>query len=123
MDKWMPNVAKHLEYAGYQTAMVGKWHLGEGTAHEPQGFDYWFVLALYLLHVVCSDLVCTRRSVLPGQGIYYDPVFIEPNGRKVVNGYVTDIITDKTIDFLSNRDKDKPFFIMCHHKAPHRSWE
>ena len=61
--------------------------------------------------------------MLPGQGLYHDPIFIEPSGRKVVDGYVTDIITDKTINFLSNRDKDKPFFIMCHHKAPHRSWE
>lgn len=64
-----------------------------------------------------------RRSVLPDQGVYYDPVFIEPHGQEVVQGYVTDIITDKTIDFISNRDTNKPFFIMCHHKAPHRSWE
>ena len=103
IDKSIPNVAKHLKYAGYQTAMIGKWHLGEGPAHEPQGFDYW--------------------SVLPGQGVYHDPVFIGPKGRKVEDGYVTDTITDKTINFISNREKDKPFFIMCHHKAPHRSWE
>ena len=43
LDKWLPNVAKHLQYAGYQTAMIGKWHLGEGAAHEPMGFDHWCV--------------------------------------------------------------------------------
>ena len=46
-----------------------------------------------------------------------------PEGRKVIQGYVTDIITDLAIDFLKNRPKDKPFFLMCHHKAPHRPWE
>lgn len=100
----IPNVAKHLQVGGYQTAMVGKWHLGEGKAHEPSGFDYW--------------------SVLPGQGVYWDPLFHEQDGsQKIVEGYATDIITDKTIDFIKNRDKKRPFFAMCHHKAPHRSWE
>ena len=50
-------------------------------------------------------------------------MFIDPSGRQVIQGYVTDIITDLSIDFLKNRPKDKPFFLMCHHKAPHRSWE
>ncbi|KAJ4287267.1 hypothetical protein N0V90_012665 [Kalmusia sp. IMI 367209] len=98
-----PNVAKQLRAGGYQTAMVGKWHLGEGKAHEPSGFDYW--------------------SVVPGQGEYFDPLFIEPDGMKRVDGYATDIITDKSIEFIKKRDKDRPFFVMCHHKAPHRSWE
>ena len=93
------NVAKELQAAGYQTAMIGKWHLQS----DPTGFDYW--------------------SILQGQGTYPDPLFIEAGGRKKIPGYATDIITDKTIDFLEQRDKTKPFFVMCHHKAPHRPWE
>ncbi|KAI9924196.1 hypothetical protein MW887_007146 [Aspergillus wentii] len=103
INKHLPNVAKHLRTGGYQTAMVGKWHMGEGKAHEPTGFDYW--------------------SVVPGQGDYHDPEFIEADGIKQVEGYVTDIITDKSINFIKERDTSKPFFVMCHHKAPHRSWE
>ncbi|CAH0050960.1 unnamed protein product [Clonostachys solani] len=104
INKHMPNVAKHLRSGGYRTAMVGKWHLGEGSAHEPTGFDYW--------------------SVLPGQGDYWDPEFIEPEGEKIEPGYVTDIITDKCLNWITEtRDTGKPFFVMCHHKAPHRSWE
>ncbi|RDW79492.1 putative sulfatase [Coleophoma cylindrospora] len=99
----LPNVAKHLRTGGYQTAMIGKWHLGEGREHEPSGFDFW--------------------SVVPGQGDYFDPVMIEMGERKTFPGYATDIITDKSIDWMQNRDKEKPFFLMCHHKAPHRSWE
>ncbi|KAI1125226.1 arylsulfatase B [Nemania abortiva] len=104
INKHIPNVAKHLRTGGYRTAMVGKWHLGEGKAHEPTGFDYW--------------------SVLPGQGDYWDPMFIEPAGEKVESGYVTDIITDKCLTWMDEvKGKDEPFFVMCHHKAPHRSWE
>lgn len=100
----LPNVAKQLRTGGYQTAMVGKWHLGEGPAHEPSGFDYW--------------------SVLPGQGDYWDPTFINADGQEEeMEGYATEIITDKTLGFLQARDRDRPFFVMCHHKAPHRSWE
>lgn len=103
INKHLPNVAKHLRSGGYQTAMVGKWHLGEGVAHEPTGFDYW--------------------SVVPGQGAYHDPEFIEMGEQRTERGYATDIITDKSIDWIKRRDQDKPFFLMCHHKAPHRSWE
>ena len=103
INKHIPNVAKHLRTGGYQTAMVGKWHLGEGKESEPSGFDYW--------------------SVVPGQGEYFDPQFIEPDGIKRVLGYATDIITDKSIDWLKKRNTTQPFFLMCHHKAPHRSWE
>ena len=104
IDNKMPNVAKQLRnYGDYQTAIIGKWHLGEGKAHEPSGFDYW--------------------EVIPGQGEYWDPDFITPEGRHVEKGYATDIITDKTLDYIKNRDKDRPFFVMCHHKAPHRRWE
>jgi arylsulfatase A-like enzyme len=98
-DGSQPTVAKYLQQAGYYTGMFGKWHLGS----DPTGFDQW--------------------SVLPGQGVYFDPAFLDPSGRHVIKGYVTDIITDLAIDFLKNRPKDKPFFLMCHHKAPHRPWE
>ena len=97
INERLPNVAKALQAGGYQTAMVGKWHLGEGKGHEPTGFDYW--------------------SIVPGQGEYYDPMFIEPSGTKRVPGYATDIIAEKSLDFIKNRDKSRPFFVMCHHKA------
>lgn len=103
LDGRKPNVAKMLQASGYQTAMVGKWHLGHGGNADPTGFDYW--------------------NVLPGQGSYYDPVMIEEDGRKQHEGYATDIITDFSLEWLQNRDKDKPFFLMCHHKAPHRPWD
>ncbi len=89
---------KLLQKAGYQTAIVGKWHLNS----TPTGFDYW--------------------SILPGQGQYNNPPFLEMTGRKVHQGYVTDIITDKSLDWMKGRDKNKPFCLMTHHKAPHRNW-
>ncbi|HEX3150007.1 MAG TPA: sulfatase, partial [Gemmataceae bacterium] len=89
---------KLLQKAGYQTAMIGKWHL----VSDPTGFDYW--------------------HILPGQGVYYNPPMIE-NGKRVThNGYVTDIIGDLSLDWLKGRDKSKPFVLMCQHKAPHREW-
>ncbi|KIW99877.1 uncharacterized protein Z518_10805 [Rhinocladiella mackenziei CBS 650.93] len=103
INKHIPNVAKHLRTGGYQTAMIGKWHMGDGEAHEPTGFDY--------------------RSVVPGQGEYHDPEFIEPSGIKTEMGYATNIITDKSIEWMRKRDSQKPFFLMCHHKAPHRPWQ
>lgn len=103
LDNRWPNAAKHLRASGYQTAMFGKWHLGEGPAHEPAGFDEW--------------------CVLPGQGEYFDPEMIDRNGASIRPGYVTDVITDLCIDWLDQRDEDRPFFLMCHHKAPHRSFE
>lgn len=91
---------KLLQNAGYQTAIIGKWHL----VSEPTGFDFW--------------------EVLPGQGAYYNPDFLTPAGRVKVPGYTTDLITDKAIDWLkAGRDKSKPFVLMCQHKAPHRAWE
>ncbi len=92
-------LAKYLQAAGYHTGMIGKWHLFS----DPTGFNYW--------------------NILPGQGVYHDPVLIEMGARKKHPGYVTDLITDLSIEFLKNRPKDKPFFLMCHHKAPHRPWE
>lgn len=90
---------KLLQQAGYQTAMIGKWHLGT----DPQGFDHW--------------------AVLPGQGDYYNPDFKTPQGKKQVEGYCTEIVTDMAIDWLKQAsDGDKPFMLMCQHKAPHRCW-
>jgi arylsulfatase A-like enzyme len=99
LDPSRNHVAKELQKAGYQTAMIGKWHL----ASDPTGFDYW--------------------NILPGQGVYYDPTFIEPSGRKKYTGYCTDLIGDFSIDWLKRRDPKKPFFLMSHHKAPHRPWQ
>lgn len=90
---------KLLQAAGYQTALVGKWHL----VSDPTGFDYW--------------------EIVPGQGRYYNPPMIR-NGQRVQHeGYVTDIITDLSLDWLKHRDKSKPFLLMCQHKAPHRNWQ
>jgi arylsulfatase A-like enzyme len=90
---------KLLQRAGYQTAIVGKWHL----VSDPTGFDFW--------------------KVLPGQGRYYSPVFITPEGRVTEPGYVTDIITRDALAWLKEgRDGDKPFLLMVQHKAPHREW-
>ena len=103
LDGRQQTVAKLLQAGGYQTAMIGKWHLGHGGLHDPTGFDYW--------------------NVLPGQGLYHDPEMIELGERKVHEGYVTDIITDLSIEWLKDRDPESPFFLMCHHKAPHRPWD
>ena len=100
IDNRLPHVARHLGAAGYQTAIFGKWHLGEGPAHQPAGFDEW--------------------CVVPGQGDYFDPRLIDRDGQRVAKGYVSDVITDLSLDFLNRRDPDRPFFLMCHHKAPHR---
>ena len=90
---------KLLRQAGYQTAIVGKWHLKS----PPTGFDY--------------------SNVLPGQGAYHDPVMVENGLRKKCTGYVTDLITDSALQWLRNRAGDKPFLMMLHHKAPHANWE
>jgi arylsulfatase A-like enzyme len=93
---------KLLKQAGYETAIIGKWHLGNSEASNPQGFDYW--------------------NILPGQGDYYDPLMIENGIENQLTGYVTDLITDIAVDWLDSRDSEDPFFLMVHHKAPHSSW-
>lgn len=89
---------KLLQKGGYQTAIIGKWHLGS----QPQGFDYW--------------------DVLKGQGDYYNPVFLSDKGKSTVEGHCTDVVTEKALKWLSDRDSDQPFMLMCQHKAPHRTW-
>lgn len=90
---------KLLQKAGYETAMIGKWHL----TSDPTGFDYW--------------------DILIGQGEYYQPQFRRNGERLQREGYVTNIITDVALDWLENkRDKQKPFCLLLHHKAPHRVW-
>ncbi len=110
LDRERQNVARLLQQAGYQTAIVGKWHLKT----EPSGFDYY--------------------NVLPGQGNYgvRNTVKLKEKGKpwqdgrkggEEYDGYATDIITDVCLRWLKGRDKDRPFFLMCHHKAPHGLWE
>ncbi len=97
-DGSQQTLPKLLGAGGYQTAMVGKWHL----VSEPTGFDYW--------------------DILTGQGDYYNPVFIRNGERVVREGYCTDVTTDVAFDWLDSRDREKPFCLFLHYKAPHRSW-
>jgi len=91
---------KLLQKAGYSTAIIGKWHL----ISDPTGFDHW--------------------EILPGQGSYYNPEFINKDGRHIEKGYVTELITDKCLEWLKTiKDNGKPFMLMMHHKAPHREWQ
>ncbi|MDP4283724.1 MAG: sulfatase [Bacteroidota bacterium] len=101
------NIAKVLHQSGYQTALIGKWHLKK----EPSGFDHFMVM--------------------PGQGVYFDPVFKTEadwqddgiEAGKKYPGYNTDVVTDYSIDWLKNRDTKKPFFLMVHFKATHEPFE
>ncbi|MHC5010882.1 MAG: sulfatase family protein [Planctomycetota bacterium] len=91
---------KLLQSAGYETAMIGKWHLKS----DPTGFDHW--------------------EILVGQGPYYNPVMIRNGERAKRTGYTTDIITDLALTWLrEERDEARPFLLMCQHKAPHRNWQ
>ncbi|MEV4729838.1 sulfatase [Saccharopolyspora sp. NPDC049426] len=102
MDYRVPTFVEVLRDSGYATALFGKWHLGEHWRSLPRGFDEW--------------------KIFPGQGDYVDPEMIDATGASTVPGYATDIVTDQAIDWLDNRDQDKPFCMMVHHKAPHRPW-
>lgn len=102
-DGSQPTYPKMLQAAGYQTGLIGKWHL----VSNPTGFTSW--------------------QIFPGQGSYWDPALLTegPDGRQVAHrdrGYVTDIVTTKAIDWMENRDKSKPFALVVGHKAPHRNW-
>src|SRR5699024_8735058 len=90
---------KQLQKAGYQTALIGKWHLFT----KPTGFDFW--------------------EIVPGQGEYYQPDFIRMNGDTVrEQGYITNLITDHALQWMDRRDTTKPFCILIWNKAPHRDW-
>jgi len=90
---------KALKTVDYQSAVIGKWHLKT----NPVAFDHW--------------------EILPGQGSYYNPVFLQMDGtKKQFEGYATDLTTEKSVAWLEQRDKEKPFFLMCQHKAPHRTF-
>jgi arylsulfatase A-like enzyme len=98
-DGAQATLPKLLQAAGYQTAIVGKWHLES----EPTGFDHWMVL--------------------PGQGQYYNPDFLTAAGRVRIEGHATDVTTDLALEWLQQRrDPQRPFLLMCQHKAPHRPW-
>ena len=98
-DGSQQTVPKLLKKQGYQTAIVGKWHLKS----TPTGFDHF--------------------EVLKGQGQYYNPMLFTNGKNTNHTGYTTDVITDQALTWLENRDPDKPFFLMCQHKAPHGKWE
>jgi len=99
-DQDQQTFPKILRKNGYQTAMIGKIHL----PGKMQGFDYW--------------------EVLHNQGTYFNPVFLGEGGDTRYQGYTTDIITDRALNWLENaRDPEKPFMLMIHHKAPHRNWQ
>lgn len=87
-----------LQQHGYQTAWIGKWHLG----NLPKGFDFW--------------------RILNGQGQYYNPDFIGPKDTVRMEGYVTNLITGMSLNWLKNRDTSKPFFLVVGEKATHREW-
>jgi arylsulfatase A-like enzyme len=111
LDQSQPTLPKFMQKAGYNTCLIGKYHLHS----NPVGLDYW--------------------SVLPGQGQYHEPEFIEmgdesptgwvQNGKRTsYDGHSSDVIADKALDYLKNkRNKDKPFMFFCHFKAPHDTWE
>ncbi|MCF0199290.1 MAG: sulfatase [Bacteroidaceae bacterium] len=98
-DGSQQTMPKLMQQAGYQTALIGKWHL----VSLPTGFDHW--------------------EILPGQGDYYNPDFITMDGKQhTEHGYCTDIVTDKSIAWLEQRDTSRPFILFVHHKACHRPW-
>lgn len=94
---------EQLQEEGYQTAFFGKWHMGGADDNPQPGFDRWISFR--------------------GQGVYYNPTINIDGERKQVDGYITDLLTDYTLDWLDNRDGDKPFFVYLSHKAVHAEFE
>jgi len=90
---------KLFQQAGYKTALIGKWHLRS----TPTGFDHWMIY--------------------PGQGDYYNPEYITPEGKKQITGYSVEVTTDLALDWMKQQEgTDKPFLMMCQYKVPHRTW-
>lgn len=103
IDAAQPTFVSQLRAAGYRTAIVGKWHMGDGAGHDPQNFDYW--------------------DVLIDQGEYFDPRLLSADGLRVEPGYATDVITDLALRWLDSLDPAESWCVLICHKAPHRSWE
>jgi arylsulfatase A-like enzyme len=103
IDASQPTFITQLRDAGYRTAMVGKWHMGEGEGHDPQGFDYW--------------------DVFINQGEYWNPRVLSPDGIRNVEGYATDIVTDLATSWVDSLEGEDPWCVLVWHKAPHRPWQ
>lgn len=103
LERTAATFPKLLRQAGYQTAIIGKWHLGHGEKYDPDGFDHW--------------------EILPEQGVYHNPTFLTEQGSQVRDGYVTDLITDLSLEWLTHRDPSRPFLLLCHHKAVHSPFD